>query len=156
VRLAALADLMGVQAGFPTPSLGAAVQHCGKDAASDEARQRDCSAIADALLTGATLKELSFAIAVGRNAGWSEDKVRSLQDRVDAINQMTPVWDIQDLWSCTFLETLEGYAVGQARFGEVGAGEEAAKQSGKTPRELAAQWREHLQTLRRNFGKSRR
>jgi hypothetical protein len=62
----------------------------------------------------------------------------------------------EDLWSCTFLETLERCAVGVARLGEVGAAEEAVTQSGKTPSELASQWREHLSTLRRNFESSRR
>jgi hypothetical protein len=158
VRLAVLTDLLGTYSAVPLPPLLAASQHCGKGVAMDDTRRRECSAIAEALLTGSSLLELSLGIAFGRQAGWPDDKLAPLQDKLDAIQQATshPLWDSSDYWSCGFLETLQGYATRLARQGEVGVGEEAIKQTGKSPSEVASQWRERMIAQRKRHEESRR
>lgn len=158
VRMATLTDLIGNSAAIPLPPLLAASQHCGKGVAMDEARRRDCSAIAEALLTGSSLIEVSLGTAFGRIAGWPEEKVRSLQEKLDAFEQVTssPIWDTDDYWSCGFLETLQEHAVRLARYGEVGVAEQAIKQTGKSPSELAEQRRERFKARQKDNEESRR
>lgn len=158
VRLAALTDLLGIYSAVPLPPLLAAGQHCGKGVAMDDARRRECSAIAEALLTGSSLLELSLGTAFGRQAGWPDDRLAPLQDKLDAITQATshPIWDTDDYWSCGFLETVQSYAARLARQGEVGVGEEAIKQTGKSPSEVARQWREQMIARQKQYQESRR
>lgn len=143
-RLLFYTYVMGTWAAFPMPSLQAVTQSCGPGVQADQARRQLCSDLAQMLTErSATLLELSIGTSIGERAGWSAERVAALRDRKDAISQVgSEIWAGQDFSSCQFLEKLEVRATELTREGELNAAERQIRESGRTAKELAVQWRE--------------
>lgn len=150
-RLAALAELLDMHAALPTPPLNVIGQQCGEKAEMSEDRQRLCSGIATALTAGNTLFELSLGARIGERAGWSSDRTNVLQDKADAIRQVTSTSsDANDFWSCKYLEKVEAHTAALFRSGEIGAGERAVEKADYSEGDLARQWRQQVRTWEKN------
>lgn len=143
-RLVFYTYVLGTWAAFPMPSLLVVTQSCGPGMQPDQARRQLCSDLAEMLTErSATLLELSIGTSIGERAGWSAERVSALRDRKDAISQIgSEIWEGQDVSSCQFLEKLEARATELTRGGELKAAERQIRESGRTVKELAVQWRE--------------
>ena len=67
-----------------------ALAHCTRDAAMDADRQQTCDAIAKTLAQQhLSLAELGLGLAIGKNPGWSVERLQALQQLNDAISELS-------------------------------------------------------------------
>jgi hypothetical protein len=141
-QLVALTELVGMAAAFPFPSMEPITRRCrGVDSMTDDQRLQ-CLAIASALSRGSTHVELSLGASLGKAVGWTDAQVAAIRDKSSAIHaaridRVHP----NDTYSCDFLDAMKRALPAMARLGEIGAGEEAIRRSGKSEKELVQEFR---------------
>jgi len=146
-QLAALTQLVGMRAALQLP-LPVAIQHqCRADGQLSEERRRQCGAIAAALARGSTSIELVVSGSLGKAAGWTDEQLASLRDQIDAIHALSIArLPARDFFSCKYFAALKQAMSDDARRGEVGMVDAEIERSGRSAKEIAAQYRAALRT----------
>jgi hypothetical protein len=141
-QLVALTELVNMAAALPFPSMEPITRRCsGAESMTDE-HKLQCLAIASALSRGSTHLELILGASLGKAVGWTDAQVAAVRDKSSAIHavridQVHP----NDIYSCDFFNAMKRALPAMARLGEIGAGEEAIRRSGKSEKELVEEFR---------------
>jgi hypothetical protein len=140
-------DVVGVEAAMPMP-YAPTFQYCSRDAMADTTVHRQCSALAELMVSKATtLLEFSVGKSLGARAGWPAEAVdhltQQLQASMQAINQMTPS-DPEQQWNCDSVVRGNAYMSEWEQLGEMGLARQAIERSGETVAELARKYTEHV------------
>lgn len=98
----------------------AAIEHCSEDELRKGNRRSRCENLASFLAERSDSPILSrFGTAIGRNLGWSEDRLNTYRNDLEAVLAAAP--REQDLRGCHGLAALERYLADVAKHGELGA-----------------------------------
>lgn len=98
----------------------AAIEHCSEDELRKGNRRSRCENLASFLAERSDSPILSrFGTAIGRNLGWSQDRLNMYRIDLEAVLAAAP--REQDLRGCNGLATLERYLADVAKHGELGA-----------------------------------
>lgn len=140
-RSIAQMNAMGVRAAVPVPGVGLLREECAGKTPMDDAQRELCSTLGRTLTDrGTTLMELSLGATIGERAGWPEDEVRALRERRDALQQA--LRGDPAPWSCGYQQQLDQYTTAALDgSGELQFAEKLVKASGRSPADLAQEWR---------------
>jgi len=84
-RRLALSAAWSAQAGWDLSHANQALVYCGADAVADRERRPTCEALAANLASrGASVADLGAGLAIGRNLGWSSERLDAVQREQDA------------------------------------------------------------------------
>jgi hypothetical protein len=145
-------QVIGVEAAMLAP-YQPLFQYCSRDAQSDAAVRRQCSALAELMVgKAATLLDLSVGKSLGARVGWPAERVDKLTQEVNAsmwaINEMTGM-DPKQQWSCDSVARGNAYMSQLGELGERGLARQAIEDSGETVAELSRKFDEWRGAIRR-------
>jgi hypothetical protein len=145
-------QVIGVEAAMPMP-YQPLFQYCSRDAQSDVAVRRQCSALAELMVSkAATLVDSSVGKSLGARVGWSAERIDSLAQEMKAsmwaINEMTGM-DPKQQWSCDSVARGNAYMSQFVELGERGLARQAIENSGETVAELSRRYDEWMAAMRR-------
>lgn len=140
-RLAAMTRLSGIWAAFAIPNLSVIGQSCSEAAMRDSERRQMCSSLGRVFTdNGSDLLLFSLGIRLGTRAGWPEQQLAPLRDRLDAAQQVTIVLP-DNLWSCESMRRAEAHLEGLLRGGELANADRLIAETGRPAADLAREWR---------------
>ena len=151
-------QVIGVEAAMLAP-YQPLFQYCLRDAQSDVAVLRQCSALAELMVgEAATLLDLSAGKSLGARVGWPAERVDGLTQEMKAsmwaINEMTGM-DPEKQWSCDSVARGNAYMSQLADLGERGLARQAIEDSGETVAELSRKYDEWLAAAGREAATAR-
>lgn len=140
-RSIAQTRLLGVRAAVPVPGLLVLNDDCLSKQPLDDAQREMCGALGRTLAERSrTMLEMAFGVRIGERAGWPEEDLRALRERRDAYQRALN--DNSAPWSCSHQRQLDQYTLAALDgSGELQVAEVRVKASGRSPAELAQQWR---------------
>lgn len=140
-RSIAQTNVLGIRAAVPVPGLLVLNDDCLSKQPLDDARREQCSALGRTLAERSrTMLEMAFGVRIGERAGWPDAELRVLRERRDAYQgalteRVAP-------WTCRYQQQLDQYTTAALEgSGELQVAEKLVKASGRSPAELAQQWR---------------
>lgn len=140
-RSIAQTNVLGVRAAMALPGLLVLNDDCLSKQPLDDARRDMCSAVGRTLADRShTMLEMAFGVRIGERAGWPDEELRALRERRDAYHgalteRVAP-------WTCRYQQQLDQYTTAALEgSGELQVAEKLVKASGRSPAELAQQWR---------------
>jgi len=116
-------EMISVEAGWAVPPMQALVAACRREPMRDANRRQTCEAIADVLFQKSdTLLERSIGAAVGRQLGWSEERIDRMRAEHQAFAESTYAGiEPSQGMSCESIKRVADDVRRKARLGEVGA-----------------------------------
>jgi hypothetical protein len=144
-------EVMGIESALGSLELAYAGHHCSADAVQDIDVRRQCSALAELMVSkGTSLLDVSLGLSIGARAGWSRPRVAALKQEhnalLQAITQATPSRE-DELWTCSGVQRINTYFADKARLGEVGAAREALERSGETAQDMAEKYTQSMKKI---------
>jgi hypothetical protein len=151
-------QVIGVEAAMLAP-FQPLFQYCSRDAQSDLAVHRQCSALAELMVgKAATLLDLSVGKSLGARVGWPTERVDKLTQEINAsmwaINETTGM-DPKKQWSCDAVERGNANMSQLEELGERGLARQTIEDSGETVAELSRKYDEWLGAIRREAATAR-
>jgi hypothetical protein len=144
-------EVVGVEGGmrFPFGIAG----HCFSGGQQDSTVRQQCESLAELLVTkGTDFLDLSLGTSMGARAGWPSERIQALVQEqhalMQALVQQTPS-DNDALWTCDAVGRLNTYMAERVRLGELGAARDMLERSGQSVEEMARQYTQHLDDVRR-------
>jgi hypothetical protein len=147
-------EVIGVEAAIRLSQYSTASRYCSSEAMKDSTVRQQCNSLAELLVTkGTNLLDLSIGRAVGARAGWPNERLEELSQRLNGlmwtIMQQTPS-DNDELWTCEGVSRLNAYLAQRVQHGELRAAREALERSGGTMEMMAQKYTEYMDNLRRD------
>jgi len=100
-----------------------------------------------ALARGSTGIELRMGEALGKTADWTEEQLALLRDKADAVQALSITrLPAGDFFSCRSFDALRQTVNDAADRGEVGLFEAEMERSGRSAKEISAEFRAALRT----------
>jgi hypothetical protein len=128
---------------MPLPPYQLLLQFCGRERILDASRRQTCSEIAELLVRNdGSLLAHRVGTALGARAGWSADRVATLNDEFEAarmtVDQLTSA---PERYSCEAQQALGDWLRDVSTHGELGAARLRIEAGGRSVAELAQQGR---------------
>jgi hypothetical protein len=132
--------IFGIEAASITP-LGPAFSYCSEDAIRDKTVAERCAALAELWVTKpGNIVNLMVGEKLGARAGWSQERLKNLKERIAAYLQLLSEPTLlsgESLWSCEAVARGNALVVNLTQMGEVGAAQEMLDHAQESVAELA-------------------
>ena len=141
---------IGIEAAamIPYPEV---LRYCSKEALQNPRVRGQCEQVAETLVDkGTTILDLAEGKATGARLGWPEERLSRISQYIDALLQIEMSTSVPGaaMWNCENTTIANRFLNARSQLGERGAANEALLQSGRTPDELALQWRDYMNEMR--------
>jgi hypothetical protein len=143
-QAALLDELAGLNFSMPVPPYQLLLQFCSRERVTDAGRRQTCSEIAELLVhADGSLLAHRVGTALGARAGWSADRIATLNDEFEATRLTVAKLTLApDRYSCDAQAALGDWFRDVSARGELGAARLRIEASGRSVAELAQEGRE--------------